>query len=85
MEEPELALPLMRIFPFTIDNAKSDVFVWRSRSKMQQDGIKVTFFADNLVCRSSGFVNKVRVEDIELKFDLAFNFAILQSIYSRTL
>jgi len=64
---------------------RDDVFVWRSRSKMQQDGIKVTFFADNLVCRSSGFVNKVRVEDIELKFDLAFNFAILQSIYSRTL
>lgn len=56
----------MRKFPFTIDNSKRDVFVGRAGTEMQKNGLIITLFFDDLVRRSLGFVDKIRIENIEL-------------------
>ena len=41
--------PLMREFPFAIDNSKRDVFIWRTSTEVQKYGFIVPRFFDNLV------------------------------------
>ena len=56
----------MRKFPLAIDNAERDVFVGRPGAEVEQHGVVVSRLLDNLVRRSLRFVDKVRIEDVEL-------------------
>lgn len=55
----------MRVLPFTIDNPKCNIFVWRSSGKMEKNSVVVSRFFDNLESRGFGFVDKIRIKDIE--------------------
>ncbi len=56
----------MRVFPFTIDNAKGDILVRWTCTKVKQNCFLVSGFFHNLISWSFRFVNKIRIEDIKL-------------------
>lgn len=56
----------MREFPFTVNDPESDVLVGRPRAEVQKYCFVVTGLFDNLIGRSFGFVDEVRIEDVEL-------------------
>lgn len=61
-----LNTPLMRVLPFAIDDAESNVFVWRSGGKVEKHCLIITGFLHNLVSRSLRLVDEIRVEDVKL-------------------
>lgn len=60
------SVPLVREFPFTIDNSECDVLIRRPRAEMQKHGLIVARLLDNPVCRGFRLVDKIWIEDIEL-------------------
>ena len=59
-------LPLMGVFPVSVDDSERDILVWRTSSKYQKDSIVANSILDQFVRRSLRLVNKVWIEDIEL-------------------
>ena len=57
---------LMGILPLPVDDPEGDVLVRRSRAKMQQHGILVSGFFDNLVRGRLGLIYQIGVEYVEL-------------------
>lgn len=53
-------------FPLPVDNPECDVLVRRSSAELQDDSIIVAGLFDNLIGRCFGFVDEIRVEDVEL-------------------
>jgi hypothetical protein len=56
----------VRIFPFTVNDAKCNVFIRRTSGKVQEDSFLVIRILDDLVCWGFGLVDEIRIEDIKL-------------------
>ncbi len=67
----------MREVPFSVDDTKRNIFVWRPCTEEQQDCVIVAGFFDNFIRGGFGLVDEVRIEDVELcrlsAFDTAAN------------
>ena len=59
-------IPLMREFPFSVNNPERNVFIRRSSGEVQKHGFIVAWLLNDLIRRSFRFVNEIGVEDIEL-------------------
>lgn len=57
----------MRELPFAIDDTKCDVLVRRSGTEEQQHSLVIARLFDDFVGRCLGFVDKIRIEDVELR------------------
>jgi hypothetical protein len=55
--------PFVRILPFPVYDSEGDVFVWWSSAKMEENGVLIPY---DLICRCFGFIDEIRVENIEL-------------------
>jgi hypothetical protein len=53
----------VRIFPFPVHDSEGDIFVWWSSAKMEENGV---FIPHDLIRRCFGFVDEIRVENVEL-------------------
>jgi hypothetical protein len=49
-----------------MNNPKSDIFVGRPSTEVKENSFIVSWLLDNLVCWCFGFVNEIRIEDVEL-------------------
>ena len=58
--------------PFPVDDSKCNVLVRRARAELQNDGLIVAGFLDDLVCGCLRLVNKVGVEYVELEHMLVY-------------
>ena len=58
--------PFVRIFPFPVHDSEGDVFVWWSSAKMEENGVFIPWFFYDLIRRCFGFVDEIRVENVEL-------------------
>jgi len=56
----------MRKFPFSVYNSEGNVFVRRSSTELEDDGLIIARLLDNLVGRCLRLVDKIRVEDVKL-------------------
>lgn len=63
----DFLLPSMGVFPFAVDNPKCNVFIGRACNELEQYGVVITRFFDDLVCWRFRLVNEVRIEDVELR------------------
>lgn len=52
--------------PLPVDNPERDVLVRRPSAELQNDCVIVTRLLDDLIRRSFGFVDEIRIEDVEL-------------------
>ena len=53
--------------PFAIDDPECDVLIRWASTEMQEYGLVVTRFLDDLVRRCFGLVDEVGIENIELR------------------
>ena len=56
----------MRVFPFAVYYAESNIFIGRAGSKVEQYGVFIPGLFDNFIGGSLRLVDKIRIEDIEL-------------------
>lgn len=74
----------VRVFPFTIDNFKSDVLVWWSGCETQDGEIPLTRFLtrSQFVGWSVSLINQIRIEHVEFIALNYFRWWIIQVIMS---
>ena len=56
----------MREFPFSVNDSEGNVLIRWTSGKVEEHGLVVSRFFNNLVSRAFGLVNKIRIEYIEL-------------------
>jgi hypothetical protein len=64
---PKFVSPLVGKLPFSINDPERDVFIWWSSAEVKKDSLVVTRFLNDLVGWSFGFVDEIRVKNIELR------------------
>ena len=58
--------PFVRIFPFPVHDSEGDVFVRWSSAKMKENCFLIPRFFHNFIRRCFGFIDEIRVENVEL-------------------
>ena len=58
--------PFVRIFPFPVHDSEGDVFVWGASAEVKEHCVLITGLFHNLVCGCFGFIDEIRIENVEL-------------------
>lgn len=66
--EAPVNIPLMRKLPFPVHNPERNILIWRPCTELQDDRIVISRLLNDLVGRSFRLVDKIREEDVKLRF-----------------